>query len=264
MRQLATNWTDYTLRDKPTVTTLQLSVDNYSDRLFIHPPLFVYGSALLHYFNHIVAAVTGVQTQWRLSLPAISMFYQLLVLLLLVAFVDVVFDVVDNLNQLGALRCCGRVFNAAVNIPSPLQPQLHSNTASIPPSTAPLHLPPTPTTSKTVSQLHFSTPILLAATPQQRFRVTTLAVMLFCSCPIAFLCSQKFWLDNGLLLTVTLSVVVHLRCTTREFHTGATSSDSTQLGNRRATDVATTTKAETDYMNNLLSGALRCLTIRVC
>jgi len=38
---------DYTLAGHPIVDTLRLAPENYGDRLFIHPPFFVYSMAVL-------------------------------------------------------------------------------------------------------------------------------------------------------------------------------------------------------------------------
>lgn len=61
----------YSLRDTGIVDLYQLSADNYGDSLFIHPPVFVYCMAAL---NHV----------FGLPLPAVSVVYHLLTLLLLV------------------------------------------------------------------------------------------------------------------------------------------------------------------------------------
>jgi hypothetical protein len=42
---------DYTLRGHELLENYQLAKSNYGDKLFIHPPIFVYLSALLHSFG---------------------------------------------------------------------------------------------------------------------------------------------------------------------------------------------------------------------
>jgi hypothetical protein len=59
----------YSLRDTGIVELYQLSVENYGDALFIHPPVFVYSLASLSLLG--------------LPLPAVSVLYHLLTLLLL-------------------------------------------------------------------------------------------------------------------------------------------------------------------------------------
>ena len=60
----------YSLHDHPIVDSLRLSRENYGDRLFIHPPFFVYSSALLRRI-------------FKLPLPGYALLCQLLTLCLL-------------------------------------------------------------------------------------------------------------------------------------------------------------------------------------
>ena len=55
---------------KPIINQLSLSEDNYSDALFIHPPLFVYLSAILHHYLHI-------------PLPMLPLLYQFITMLII-------------------------------------------------------------------------------------------------------------------------------------------------------------------------------------
>ena len=60
----------YSLHDHPIVDSLRLARENYGDRLFIHPPFFVYSSALLRRI-------------FKLPLPGYALLCQLLTLCLL-------------------------------------------------------------------------------------------------------------------------------------------------------------------------------------
>jgi len=51
------DWKDYTLSNKDILLRLRLSQENYRDPLFIHPPFFVYSSALLSYVGVSLAIV---------------------------------------------------------------------------------------------------------------------------------------------------------------------------------------------------------------
>lgn len=66
------NLFDYSLKDKDIIRQFNLAPENYSDSLFIHPPLFVYLSAFLIYCC-------------KLTLPAVPILYQLVTLLLIPA-----------------------------------------------------------------------------------------------------------------------------------------------------------------------------------
>ena len=62
--------------------------------------------------------------------------------------------------------------------------------------------------------LVYSVSGLLTASPLTRFQQLTngmclWAVVIYSSCPIAAFCSQKIWIDNALLLAVSLTVVAH-------------------------------------------------------
>ena len=60
----------YSLHDHPIVASLRLATENYRDRLFIHPPFFVYSSAIL-------------RRLFKLPLPGYALLCQLLTLSLL-------------------------------------------------------------------------------------------------------------------------------------------------------------------------------------
>ena len=118
---------DYRLHSS-TIQELGLAPENYSDDLFIHPPLFVYLSAFLH------------------------------------GYVGVDLPIIPILLQLGTLA---------------LIPWICSNI---------------------LPQNYVGEGINIALT----------ALILFSSCPIAAFCSQKFWIDNCLMFSVTFCVAAHV------------------------------------------------------
>lgn len=116
----------YTLTQNQ-ITTFNLSTENYSNKVFIHPPAFVYLSAFLHKYV-------------GLPLPWVPIAFQCSTLLLIPILVSLSF-----------------------------------------------------------SDLPIS----------KRNQVASIAQIIFLFCPLAAFCSQKFWIDNGLLFGVTLSMTVH-------------------------------------------------------
>lgn len=121
------DWSDYRLHES-TIAELGLARENYSDALFIHPPLFVYLSAALYHYAGMSLALMPLllQVATVLLLPVISM------------------CVLPHRSTLDSVATALR------------------------------------------------------------------ALLLLSCCPVAALCSQKFWIDNCLMLTVTLSVVAHV------------------------------------------------------
>lgn len=119
-----------------TIKELRLAEENYSDELFIHPPLFVYLSAFLHGYMHI-------------PLPIIPIIMQVLTMCLLPVIV-------------------GKL------------------------------MPSTPSVENRA---------IKAGTTSE---VGMTAMVLFGCCPIIAFCSQKFWIDNALMMAVTLCVAAHV------------------------------------------------------
>ena len=115
--------------------SLRLARENYGDRLFIHPPFFVYSSALL-------------RRLFKLPLPGYALLCQLLTLCLLPVLVYSVSGQMATDKPLSRFQ------------------QMTSGTA-------------------------------------------LWAIAAFSCCPIAAFCSQKIWIDNALMFTVTLAVVAH-------------------------------------------------------
>lgn len=114
-----------------------LAPENYSDAIFIHPPLFVYLSTFLLYMC-------------KLSLPAIPVLYQLVTLLLIPA---ITLYIDPTLNYATGRSSCGYIVN-------------HTSLGAM--------------------------------------------IVLLC-CPLCMFCSQKFWIDNCLIMCVTICVAGHLR-----------------------------------------------------
>lgn len=120
------SWSSYSLRGHKIITEYRLAKSNYNDALFIHPPVFVYLSALLNYF--------GVD----------------------LAIVPLVFHVLTALCLVGVV--------AIIDLPFELR----------------------------------------------RGDVLLYTVQIFCLCPIACFCSQKFWIDNCAMMSVAVSSFVHV------------------------------------------------------
>jgi hypothetical protein len=153
VRAVLQNPLDYSLQGKAIIVELGLSEENYSDALFIHPPLFVYTSALLHWYC-------------SMPLPAVSLLMQGVVLLLLPVISE---------RVIACMNTLARVSFAASNKEN-LQTQYDP----------------------------FSTPML-----HSEWSGATAKLMLVC-CPIVAFCAQKFWIDNALMMAVTICVAVHV------------------------------------------------------
>lgn len=128
--------TDYKLHPH-TIRELRLAEENYSDELFIHPPLFVYLSAFLHGFLHI-------------PLHIIPILFQVLTICLLPVLARKMIFSSPSVKHGGGAK---EAFSDDVG-------------------------------------LH--------------------AMILFGCCPIIAFCSQKFWIDNALMMAVTVCATAHV------------------------------------------------------
>jgi len=139
---LADPW-DYRLHPR-TIQELQLAEENYSDSVFIHPPLFVYTSAVLYKCCGVV-------------LPLVPIVLQVVTLCLLPVICAYVLGsikyahAVDEVVHYSAYFSDGEVYNIGV-----------------------------------------------------------LSMLLLSCCPIAAFSSQKFWIDNCLMMSVTVCVAAHV------------------------------------------------------
>lgn len=115
------NFFDYSLIGKPILD--HISKENYSDSLFLHPPLFVYSSLFLSYY---------------VPLPLVPIIFQAITLLEIVAMAALL---------------------------SPKENMLHA---------------------------------------------IVWATVIFSTCPVAWFCSQKFWIDNALVASVSSAALVHI------------------------------------------------------
>ena len=129
MQTVTLDWRHYTIQDHRILSELRLAEENYSDKLFIHPPVFVYLSAALQYYG--------------MPLALIPVFF---------FAVSVIFTVL--------LVCASELVDS--------------------------------------SQIDFT---------------VVWSVVLSSTCPIAFFCSQKFWIDNCLMMTVSISAFMHILLT---------------------------------------------------
>jgi hypothetical protein len=128
---------DYSLENTDLIQLYQLSVENYGDSLFIHPPVFVYSLYFLKQWLHIPLPVSIILFH---SLTLISLFFLTIALLTL----------------------------------------------------------PNSSTSYTRSQACMA---------------GLWAVLIYAFCPFTSFSSQKIWIDNIAVLTVTLSALCHVLCT---------------------------------------------------
>jgi hypothetical protein len=123
------NLSDYSLHNKDIMHQLRLSVENYGDRVFIHPPFFVYMSVLMQWLSN-----------GALQLPGIPLIFN-------------------------AITLC-------------------------------------------------SIPLLLKYSGldcKENLGVNGLwAMVIFCCCPFTCFVSQKFWIDNALLMTCSLACTFHV------------------------------------------------------
>ena len=87
---------DYSLTSSGIVDIYQLSASNYGDKLFIHPPIFVYTMAVLNY-------------AFQVPLPVVSVVYHLLTA---AAIVPLSYAVCESLS----LSTCGAGSSAAVSL----------------------------------------------------------------------------------------------------------------------------------------------------
>lgn len=124
-----------------TIQELHLAEENYADELFIHPPLFVYLSALLHGYTYV-------------PLPVIPILLQVLVMCLLPV---ITFSVLRCVDQISLMSSSSSNRSSAVAV-----------------------------------------------------RAGTCAMVLFSCCPVIAFCSQKFWIDNALMMAVTVCVAAHV------------------------------------------------------
>mmetsp|Transcript_31093 Transcript_31093/g.44663 ORF Transcript_31093/g.44663 Transcript_31093/m.44663 type:complete len:657 (-) Transcript_31093:28-1998(-) len=138
---------DYSLRGKSIIQELRLSVDNYSDRLFIHPPFFVYLSAFLHSYV-------------GLSLPTIPVLFYFITIMMIPIIVHYILR--DD------------CFLSNIILPN-----------------------------QSVSSYYYA---------------ALKAVVVMMCCPIAAFCSQKYWIDNALMMTVTVAVAAHMILTDPQIH----------------------------------------------
>ena len=147
------NYTDYTLQGKSTIRELGLAEENYSDPLFIHPPLFVYMSAFLHGYLSIPMPVIPIlcQVVTLLMMPIISRY-------LLRSTIHV-----SDKNKHGGN---GNRSDGSIN---------KITTTTISPTA-----------------------------------VAMMAMIFISCCPIAAFCSQKFWIDNALMMVVTVCAAAHM------------------------------------------------------
>ena len=152
MDSVTKQWSDYSLRGKPIIDSLRLAKENYNDALFIHPPFFVYVSAILYsYFS--------------IPLPIIPLLFH---------------------------------FATTAMIPIVLSCILQSGCGESPTITTTTH-------ALITSNFNFNFNLRKCFSP-----MAIHAMVVFLCCPIAAFCSQKFWIDNALLMTTTLAATVHM------------------------------------------------------
>ena len=171
------NWWDYSLvgPDRNMITKLRLSPENYGDNIFIHPPLFVYTSMLLQRYLHA-------------NLPTVSLMYHLGTMLLLPILVKLSsLEVHDESRQ---------------HRHDPLHEAAHSRKSG---------------TKGGGSETTEANVIAIAEAPVASINeifssgaVSLWATAIYTLDPLAFFCSQKFWIDNALLFFVTLSAAIHM------------------------------------------------------
>ncbi len=131
IQSVSKNMWDYKLHAS-TIEQFRLSKENYSTDIFIHPPFFVYSSAILQYY-------TGI------SLPSVIICHHIITALCI------------------PLLITGM---ASDSIPHAVVENL-----------------------------------------------SVLSLVLFLLCPISAFCSQKIWIDNCLMMTVTVSATAHVHLT---------------------------------------------------
>ena len=135
---------DYRLHPH-TVQELQLAEENYSDSVFIHPPLFVYMSATLCKYCNVI-------------LPLVPLLLQVVALCLLPVICNYV---------LSSVKYAHVVDNNMVHYSA-----------------------------------YFS--------DGEVYHIGVLSMILLSCCPIAAFSSQKFWIDNCLVMSVTVCVAAHV------------------------------------------------------
>lgn len=166
LHNVLSNPLDYRLHPH-TIQELHLAEENYSDSIFIHPPLFVYLSAMLHRFC-------------GLPIPLIPIVLQTMALGLLPIICRYVMYMVNGLYSV--IVGCGK--------------------------------------DRRNTREYYS--------ENDIFFVGVWSMLILCCCPIAAFSSQKFWIDNCLLWSVTVCVTAHVVLLHHTTTAGQEGQESTQ------------------------------------
>jgi hypothetical protein len=186
VNSVSENWYDYSLGGKDIISRLRLSRENYDDALFIHPPFFVYSSAVLQKFLGI-------------SLPSISLIYHFGVLLMIPLMVNYSgFDVGDQLRQHKWDR---RNVSHRIGTGDGTGTIGYSNAAAALADDA---------EDSSDDEAMIAPPVASFNSNFSQGAVSLWAAAIYITDPLAFFCSQKFWIDNALLFCVTLSATIHM------------------------------------------------------